>query len=433
MKISILGAGAMRTPLLLHGLLRSDLPITRVDLYDLDQDRLARLFPVMQAVAGQTELVNAPEARSAIQDCSFVLASIRVGGMAARAHDEKVALDHGILGQETVGPAGFAKGLRTVPPLVDYARLVQQVAPEAYLINFSNPVGIVTQAVTMETSTRIIGICDTPTELFEEVAGALGVPSQECFFDFIGLNHLGWLRQVYHRGHGRIQELLGQPDRLYRASFFSPDFLRDLGLLPSEYCYFYYHPQRAYQETLKAGRSRGAQLAELNRDFFAKLEDSSNPLAVYESYLNTRNATYMATETGNTPHCNQARSGLGAELTGYDKIALSVLRNIHFNLGRLIPLNVPNRGNVPELEPEDVVEVPCVVDSNGTHPVHVGTLPEQVRALVVKMKEYERLTVRAALSRDQQAAVRALACNPLVPTPELARKLLGQLRLGWGD
>lgn len=427
MKISILGAGAMRTPLLLHGLLRSDLPITRVDLYDLDQHRLAGLLPVMQAVAGQTQLVCATDSRSAIAGCEFVLASIRVGGMAARAHDEAVALKHGILGQETVGPAGFAKGLRTVPPLVEYARLVEEVAPDAYLVNFSNPVGIVTQAVAMETRARIIGICDTPTELFEEVARALGVPSRECFFDFVGLNHLGWLRQVYYRGHPRIHELLSQPQKIYRAPFFTPEFLHELGMLPSEYCYFYYHPERAFQETLKAGRSRGAQLAQLNEDFFRQLGKSGDPLAAYERYLNTRNATYMATETGSTPHCNAASSALGAELTGYDKIALSVLRNIHFNLGQLIPLNVPNRGNVPELQPEDVVEVPCVVDSNGTHPVHVGALPDKVRELVVRMKDYERLTVAAALKRaDPQEA---LALNPLVADWEKAGALVEQLRI----
>ncbi len=427
MKISILGAGAMRTPLLLHGLLRSDLPISRVDLYDLDPDRLGKLLPVMQAVAGQTQLVCASDSRSAMSGCDFVLASIRVGGMAARAHDEAVALEHGILGQETVGPAGFAKGLRTVPPLVEYAHQLEQVAPDAYLVNFSNPVGIVTQAVAMETKARIIGICDTPTELFEEVARALGVPSRECFFDFVGLNHLGWLRQVYYRGHGRIHELLGQAQKIYRAPFFSAEFLQDLGMLPSEYCYFYYHPERAVQETVKAGRSRGAQLAQLNEDFFHKLASSGDPLASYENYLNTRNATYMATETGSTPHCNAASSALGAELTGYDKIALSVLRNIHFNLGQLIPLNVSNRGNVPELQPEDVVEVPCVVDSNGTHPVHVGGLPEKVRELVVRMKDYERRTVQAALKRAE--AVEALASNPLVTGSEQAQSLVEQLRL----
>jgi 6-phospho-beta-glucosidase len=426
MKISILGAGAMRTPLLLHGLLRSDLPIARVDLYDTDPDRLGRLLPVMQAVAGQTQLVCAPDSRSAIAGCDFVLASIRVGGMAARAHDESVALEHGILGQETVGPAGFAKGLRTVPPLVEYARQLEEVAPEAYLVNFSNPVGIVTQAVSMETRARIIGICDTPTELFEEVARALGVPSSECFFDFVGLNHLGWLRQVYYRGHGRIHELLGQPEKLYRAPFFTADFLQDLGMLPSEYCCFYYDPQRAFEQTRKAGRSRGAQLTQLNEDFFSRLAASTNPLATYESYLNTRNATYMATETGTTPHCNGASSALGAELTGYDKIALSVLRNIHFHLGRLIPLNVANRGNVPELEPEDVVEVPCVVDSNGTHPVHVGALPDKIRDLVMRVKAYERATVAAALGRFP--AHQALALNPLVADSTLAEKLVSQLQ-----
>ena len=429
MKLSILGAGAMRTPLLLHGLLQSDLPVSRVDLFDTDEDRLGRLFPVMQAVAGSVELRRQPEAAAAIRDSQFVLVSIRVGGMARRARDERVTLEHGILGQETVGPVGFFKGLRTVPPLLEYARLVERLAPEAYLINFSNPVGIVTQAVTMETEARIIGICDTPTELFEEAAGVLGVPSRECFFDFVGLNHLGWLRQVYHRGQPQMQQLLASSQRLYRAPFFSAEFLDQLGLLPTEYCYFYYSPQRALQGMLQAGRSRGAQLEELNGRLFEDLAGGAAPLSSYESYLATRNSTYMQSESGSTPRCNHSATALGAELTGYDKIALSVLRGIHFNLGRLIPLNVPNRGNVPELEKEDVVEVPCVVDSNGVHPVHVGELPAQVRDLVVGVKQYERLTVGAALSGDQDEAVRALARNPLVPNLELAEALVAKLTI----
>ena len=428
MKICILGAGAMRTPLLLHGLLGSDLPISRVDLYDLDEDRLARLFPVMQAVAGSVELRRQPTSQKAIEGSEFVLVSIRVGGMTQRAHDEQVALRHGILGQETVGPAGFAKGLRTIPPLLEYARQVESLAPAATLINFSNPVGIVTQAVTMETRARIIGICDTPTELFEEVARQLGVPSRECFFDFVGLNHLGWLRQVYYRGEPRLAELLPHPDKLYRAPFFSPEFLTELGLLPSEYCYFYYFPQRALEGILQAGRSRGSQLQELNQQLFDDLAGGAPPLPCYEAYLATRNSTYMQSESGSTPRCNHASTTLGAEVTGYDKIALSVIRAIHFHLGTLIPLNVPNRGNLPELAHEDVVEVPCVVDSNGAHAVHSGSLPEQVRDLVLQVKNYERRTVQAALSGRRSDAVQALASNPLVPNPALAEILVRELQ-----
>lgn len=428
MKISILGAGAMRTPLLLNALVRSDLPLQRVDLFDIDDQRLDRLWPVLKAVRGPVELRRSPDSGQAIRDSQFVLVSLRVGGMAQRARDEQIALRHGILGQETVGPAGFAKGLRTVPVVLDYARQVEALAPEAYLINFSNPVGIVTQAVTTRCpGVRILGICDTPTELFEEAAAVLGVPSRECFFDFFGLNHLGWLRQVYHRGHPCLDRLLGQSERLYRAPFFTAQFLRELNLLPTEYCYFYYHPERAVAGLLEAGRTRGMQLEELNNMLFDELAASPDPLSCYERYLNTRNSTYMQSEAAARPQCNHPAAGLGAELTGYDKIALSVIRSIHFNLGNLIPLNLANRGNLPELQETDVVEVPCVVDSNGAHAVHVGKLPDQVRDLVLQVKEYERLTVAAALSGNPDEAVAALARNPLVATLEQAEVLVREM------
>lgn len=426
MKLSILGAGAMRTPLLIHGLVNSDLPIAQIDLYDLDEERLECLFPVMQAVAGNVLLCRKSSSESAIQGSDFVLVSLRVGGMAQRSRDEQIALSHNILGQETVGPVGFAKAWRTVPAVLEYARQVELLAPRAFLINFSNPVGIVTQAVTSQSQARMIGICDTPTELFEETARLLGVPSQECFFDFFGLNHLGWLRQVYYRGEPQMARLLEQPQKLYRAEFFSQEWLRDLNLLPTEYGYFYYHPERALAEIKKAGKSRGSQLEELNAELLQALKSGGPPLQLYERYLATRNSTYMQGETGCTPRCNSL-ARLGAEVTGYDKIALSVIRSIHLNLGRLIPLNVANRGNIPELRDEDSIEVPCVVDSNGAHPVHVGKLPESVRALVCQVKDYERRTVQAALSQNRSQGVEALARNPLVPSRAAAESLVDQL------
>ena len=367
MKIAIIGAGGMRTPLLLNGILQSDLPVHQVDLYDPDEARLGGLYPVMEAVARiaprAPELRRRSDSRAAIQGADFVLTSIRVGGMARRAADEAVALSHGLLGQETVGPAGFAMAMRTIGPMLEYASQVESLAPDAFLINFSNPVGMVTQAVASQTAARIIGICDTPTELFEDAAAALGVPSQECFFDFVGLNHLGWLREVYHQARPRMGELLAHSRRLYRAPFFEEERLLELGMLPTEYVYFYEHPDRAVAGILKAGRSRGAQLEELNQDLFERIGRGGEPLQVYGRYLSTRNHSYMQSETGKSadargdnpvvgsplkgePHCGCQSKVLGAELTGYDKIALSVLRAIHFNLRTLLPLNVANRGNL---------------------------------------------------------------------------------------
>jgi 6-phospho-beta-glucosidase len=423
-KISIIGAAGLRTPLLLSGLLRSDLPITRVDLYDPDQQRLDDLFGVLRAVAPDETLVRrCRSSAQAIADSFFVLTSIRVGGMAQRARDELVALRLGVLGQETVGPVGFAMAMRTVDPMLGYARQVEQFAPDAHMINFSNPVGIITQAVTQHTRARILGICDTPTELFEEAAATLHVPSAECHFDYVGLNHLGWLREVYLDGKPRLSELIARPERLYRADFFEREWLTTLRLLPTEYVYFYTETERALQGIRSAGRSRGEQLEAMNRKLFEELRVAEQPLRVYEAYLDARNNSYMLTESGG----GGTRPPAFGELTGYDKIALATMRAIYFNLGIVLPLNVPNRGNLPELADEDIVEIPCRVDRNGAHPLHVGRIPEQVRQLVLRVKEYERRTLAAASTRAESEAVAALSCNPLVPSAKLARQLVHEL------
>jgi len=184
MKLALIGAGGARTPLLVNGLTRSDLPIREISLYDPDQARLARMADLARRHCRHIPLSSHARAEDAIAGADFVFISIRVGGIAARARDEATALEHGILGQETVGPGGFAKATRTVPHVVSYARLVQAHAPQAWIINFTNPVGIVTQAVRTATGARIIGICDTPTELFEEVCHALDLPSSKAHVDY---------------------------------------------------------------------------------------------------------------------------------------------------------------------------------------------------------------------------------------------------------
>ena len=365
-----------------------------------------------------------------MRGASFVFLSIRVGGIAARARDEAIAGAHDTVGQETVGAGGFAMALRTIPHAVEYARLITQEAPRAWIINFTNPVGIVTQAMTMATGGRVIGICDTPTELFEDVAHVLGLDSSRCAFDYFGLNHLGWLREVFRDGEPQLPRLWQDSSlvaRVYRAPIFDPAFLQTQRLLPTEYLYYYYFPRIAIAHVRKAGRTRADRVA-LNDQLFVIFRRRPDRRQVYEHYIRARSAGYMQIESGAAQPIAPQPS---AALTGYDRIALSVVRAIHLNSNAIIPLNVANYGTLPDLEDHDIVEVPCVVNANGAHPLNVRPIPEQARQLLVRVKEYERLAVAAATMRSVDAAERALRHNPLVAEPVLAHKLVDALQPLW--
>jgi 6-phospho-beta-glucosidase len=419
MKLAVIGGASVRTPLLVRGLCSSDLPIAEVALYDSDRQRLPAIAALAREYAGAAAVNACASLAEAVEGADFVFTSIRAGGIEARARDEAAALARGLVGQETVGPAGFAMAMRNIPPLIACAREVERRAPRAWMVNFSNPVGIVTQALRNETAARVIGICDTPTELFERAAHALGLPAEKCDFDYFGLNHLGWLREVRHRGEPQLHRLWDDPARLasiHRGPLFEPGALARLRLLPSEYVFYYDRPALAVENMRRAGASRGEVIRRLNADLFDTLARGVGPKRkAYEGYLAARDGGYMQIESGAA-----APKPPAAGATGYDRIALSVLRAIHRNEGTVLPLSVSNRGNIPDLEDDDVVEVPCRIDGNGPRPLHVGRVPEAVRGLLARVKEYERLTARAAVSRDRDAAAHALSRNPLVPAPAVA-------------
>ena len=425
MKIAVIGGAGVRVPLLVGGLSRSDLGITEVALYDIDQERLRVISGLAAQLAPGVKITTTATPEPAIEGADFVITSIRVGGAAQRAKDEAIALAHDIIGQETIGPAGFAMAVRSIPPIVEYGRMIARLAPRAWMINFTNPVSIITPAVHQETDARLIGLCDPPLEMFEDAAHALGLPASDCGYDYFGLNHLGWLRDVLFEGEGQLHRIWNSDDKLmsaYRAPLFEPERLRDLKLLPTEYLYYYYRPDHALAKIKASGSSRGQAVAKLTNELFQALKPSSpQALEIYERYLAARDGSYMQLETGAT----SARVKPDwAELSGYDKIALITIRAIVRNQGAIIPLDVPNRGTFPFLDDEDIIEVPCRVDKDGPAPQTVASIPAGPRELIERVKAYERATVRAALTGDRSELVEALALNPLVPARDVAERLV---------
>jgi 6-phospho-beta-glucosidase len=286
MKIAIIGGAGVRVPLLVNGLAGAALGIDQFALYDPDQPRLKVIADLADRRAGAARVTTHATSAPAIDGAAFVITSIRVGGIEARVRDEQAALSLGFVGQETVGPGGFAMAVRTIPSLVEYAREVMRRSPGAWIINFTNPAGLVTQALMAETGARVIGICDTPTEVFQEIAHALGLPADECSFDYVGLNHLGFIREVHHRGAPQLSRLWDDQAamaRVYRTPLFSPARLRELRLLPTEYVFYYESPERAVANLRAAGETRGVVIARLTRELFDDLAKGvSDPVVRYE-------------------------------------------------------------------------------------------------------------------------------------------------------
>lgn len=441
MKLTVIGGAGVRVPLVTNGLFRDDtaLAVSELALFDIDSERrqaIARISEAMARRAGGTLRVSQPlTLEEALDGASFVVSSIRVGGIPGRVRDERIALEHGVPGQETVGPGGFALALRTLPFLLNYARKVAELAPKAWLINFTNPVGIMAEAIVREgIGNRCIGVCDTPREQFLHVAEALGLPLEAASFDYVGLNHLGWIRAVLVDGRDVMPELLESDETLGRAyprPLFSTSLLRELGLLPTEYLYYYYSTRDAFLKTVDSENTRGELIQKLESSLMQAVAESgsneSSVLDAYDRYLASRNASYMAIETGDAPTEGKvaaARDELYQSAAGYDRIALDVMDAIGNNRLRVMPVDVANQGALQDFDSDTAVEIPCAIDSNGARPLAAGKLPSQVKELTLQVKEFERRTVDAAVQGSRSLAIDAMAANPLVAGRDLAERLV---------
>jgi 6-phospho-beta-glucosidase len=439
MKMTLLGSG-VRAPFVLRGLAASqaDLGLDEVVLHDTDLDRLepmAALGAHLCAEWGARFTVRGePDPRTAIAGSRFVFSAIRPGQEAARAVDEDVPLRHGVLGQETTGPGGFAMALRTIPAMLGYARLIQEAAPDALLVNFTNPVGIVMQALHDHSSVRAVGICDGPISMQRSVAAFLGLPGDQVHADYAGLNHCGWIHRVLVDGRDRLPELLDRFEELRTADeqwrLFDPDLVRAIGMLPMEYLYLYYYRDEAVANIRSSGGSRGRQLQRLNDSLWPMLRacvsagDLPAARAAWERAMAERDASYFARERGELVPDEGIELDDVFEGEGYEGVATAVMAAAVQRRKIPLILNVPNRGAIGGLRDNDVVEVTCLTDEHGAHPIAQGELPEAAAALIGQVKLYERLTVTAAVEGSYDAALGALLAHPLVGSFPAAKAIL---------
>lgn len=435
MKLTILGGGGFRVPLVHRALLADQEPgrVTELVLHDLDPARLRTIGRVLDD-AERLSGKRGPRVRletdleAAVRDADFIFSAIRVGGLAGRVCDERVALDRGVLGQETTGAGGVCYGLRTIPVAMAIAHTVRRVAPEAYVINFTNPAGMVTEAMSRVLGDRVVGICDSPVGMFKRVARALDVDVDRAVFDYAGLNHLGWLRRVLVDGQDLLPRLLEDPTALLKTEegrLFGPEWLATLGTMPNEYLWYWYYASDAFSAVKRAGRTRGEVLLEQQREFWAdetNRDPDPSPFLRWERARLERESSYMAESREATGAGEREQEDLDGG--GYDRVALQLMRAVSRDERTTLVLNVPNRHTLAGLDTDAVVEVPCVVDANGWRPYSTAPLDPHAFALVTTMKAVERSTIDAAISGSYTTATRALALHPLVSSVTVARGIL---------
>lgn len=445
-KIGFLGGGGVRTPLVIFGIHEAarELDAEELVLYDVDIERAERIAQlgreIVRREAGTLRLRVASRPEDAIEGATFVLNSIRVGGIETRARDERGAIACGYPGQETTGPAGIAMGQRTIPVAVEQANLVAKLAPEAWLINFTNPAGLITQAILQHSPAKAVGICDTPTEMLHRIAEALEATPAEVQCDYVGLNHLGWIRRILLRGEDVTERIFADDvllRSLYSAPLFEPELIRALRLIPTEYLFFYYSRTRALENQRRQGSTRGEQIAQMNESLMGRLmtllaaHEDAAALQAYVDYLNLRSGSYMKLEgegrsafEGETLEVDPFRAA-----TGYHRIALDVMKALSSKQEHRVIVNVRNENTLPEIAPGDVIETTCAIGNGVIRPLAIDPTPEVVRGLVLAVKAYERAAIRAALTGSERDLRAAMLLYPAIGEWEPSAEILKALHL----
>jgi len=412
LKIAVIGAGSSYTPELIEGFVeaRAELNLARIAMMDIDERKLAIVGGLagrmLEAAGVDIELELTTDRQRAIEGAHYVINQIRVGQMAARIQDEKIPLRFGVIGQETTGPGGFAKALRTIPVALDIARDIQQLAPGAFLLNFTNPAGLITEALLRYGEVPVIGLCNLPIGIEMRLAQTLGVDRRRITIDHVGLNHLNWLRGVWVDGQDIWKQVFQQALEEARQRpeddwGFSADLLETLQCIPCGYLNYYYNHDRILAKQLKAEKTRGEEVMEIERQLMEMYQDPN--LREKPKLLEKRGGAY------------------------YSKVAVSLISAIENNKNEVHVVNTLNRGAIPNLPPDVVVEVPCVIGASGARPLVTAPMAPQIAGLTQQVKAYEVLAAKAGAEGDRRAALQALLAHPLVPSFSVAKGLLEAL------
>lgn len=411
MKITVIGGGSTYTPELISGLLgrAEQLGLREVCLMDIDAERLAVVggFAQRMAAAGGAQFVVSltTDRAAALDGATFVATQLRVGGMAARREDEALGKRWGLIGQETTGVGGFAKALRTVPVLLEIAHEMRARCPDAWMINFTNPSGLVTEALQRYApEVRSIGLCNAPINLVMRVARQLGADPAAVRLEYLGLNHLSWLTGATVDGEDVWPAVFGRYLDELRASDdpACPPYLAEaLGAEPSYYLHYFYRTGAALAHQQAAAQSRAEQVIEVER---ALLRQYADPML-----------TSMPAEL-------MLRGG-----AFYSTAAAQLIDALHNDTGSVQVVNTRNGGAAPGWPADWVAELPCRIDAAGAHPLPAAPLPPLAESLVRAVKAYELLTAEAAMRGDRALALQALVANPLGPDADQAPALFDEL------
>jgi 6-phospho-beta-glucosidase len=419
-KIVTIGGGSSYTPELIEGFIKRypELPVRELWLVDIPEGRekleiVSALAKRMVEKAGvPIEIHTTLDRREALPGADFVTTQIRVGHLAARAKDEQIPLKYGVIGQETNGPGGLFKGLRTIPVILGICRDIEELCPEAWFINFSNPAGMVTEAVLRYSGiTKTIGLCNVPIGMHMAVAEMLEVDQSRVHIDFAGLNHMVYGLEVYLDGKAVMGEVLDKltsgPSMTMKNIVdvgWEKDFIQALNLLPCPYHRYYYQTEKMLEQEQQALRDKGTRaevVQELEKELFTLYSDEN--LAIKPKQLEERGGAF------------------------YSDAACNLINSIYNNKRDIQVVNVRNNGAISGLPTDSAVEVSCIITDEGPKPISMGELPVAVNGLVQQIKSFERLAAEAAVTGSYHTALLAMTINPLVPSDSIAKQLLDDL------
>ena len=419
LKIVTIGGGSSYTPELVEGFIKrcKELPVKELWLVDIEEGKqkleiVGNLAKRMVKKAGiDMEIHLTLDRREALKGADFVTTQLRVGLLEARIKDESIPLSHGVIGQETNGAGGLFKALRTVPVVLDIIKDVEELCPNAWIINFTNPTGVITEAVFRYTDFKnYIGLCNVPIGMRNGIAKLFEVENERIQMDFAGLNHMVYGLNVALDGEDVTDEAIDKfvhsklTMQNIKAIEFNADFVKNLGLVPCPYHRYYYKTKEMLEEELNEfakGKARGQVVKELEDQLFELYKDEN--LDIKPPQLEKRGGAY------------------------YSDAACNLISSIYNDKRDIQVVNTINNGAIRNFKDNQAVEVSSVITKNGPKPLSIGYLPDAVDGLVSQIKSFEMLAAKAAVYGDYNAAYLALCINPLIPSDDLAKTILDEM------